>query len=332
MTVDTVGPALTLKGWWAGEDRVRLTLRCEDPHLVRDSVRLRWLSADPAAGWEDVRPAPDEATSWEGLVRIDVARDLDTPFDVSVKAAALDAAGNRSEAILPLPRPSAVTNTNAAERPALRFAAPGSADPPPFADPPPRRPAAAANRVAFAEDPAPAAGGFPVATFPAAAFPVARFRLPDAQPAAAPAPAAGPGGAGWADPLGTGWETAPLPSSSSPTDPSDPAAPAAPAGGPEVLFDLGRADAARAVVPASASVPIPAPSPGRAAAGDADALYERLLAAAPGDRALRLAYADRLAAAGRLEAAARHLRVLLRKDPADAEALRRLTACLPPAR
>ena len=171
---------------------------------------------------------------------------------------------------------------------------------------------------------------------PAGAFPVARFRLPaDPAPAAAFAPPVPRSGGGWTDPLSTGWETAPLPSSSFPSDPAsgfDAAPPAAPAGGPEVLFDLGRTYAARAVVPASASAPIPDPSPGRAAAGDADALYERLLAAAPGDRALRLAYADRLAAAGRPDAAARHLRVLLRKDPADAEALRRLTACLPPAR
>ena len=307
VTVDTVGPALTLKGWWAGEDRVRLTLRCEDPHLVRDSVRLRWLSADPAAGWEDVRPAPDEASSWEGLVRIDATRALGTPFDISVRATALDAAGNRSEAVLPLPRPSAVSATAAADLPALRFAVPRPADPPP------RRLPATATRAGFAETVGgaavePAGGGLPAAAFPVAAFPVAAF------PAAEPDPA----------------RAGDFPVARFRL-PDEPPPPAAPADGPEVWFDLGRHAAPAAVVPAAAAVPAPPPA-AAPAADDADALYERLLAAAPGDRALRLAYADRLHAAGRPGDAARHLRVLLRKDPADADALRRLTACLAPAR
>ena len=339
--VDTAGPRLVLKAWWTDEDRVRVTVRCEDPHLVRDSVRVRLLPADPAAGWIDLTPGPEEATSWEGLVRIDLTRAIETPFDLTVRASASDEAGNVAGSVLPLPRPVAADADVPADDdvPLLSFDAPAA-----FTQ---NAPVPNAGGVNFAAAAAPAAGGagfpaarFPVAAFPvapfdptevleppAARFPVARFRLP----AAAPAPAA----QGWdtapnaafaptlpAD-LG-GWETAPPPESNAPPAPLPGAADR-----PDVLFDLGRSATGGSVVPASATAP-PRRVPESPAADGPYDLYERLLAGSPEDRGLRLAYADRLLTDGETDAAARQLRALLRRDPADAEALRRLTACLAP--
>ena len=347
VTVDTAGPALSLKGWWSDENRVRLVVRCEDPHLVRDGVRLQWLSADPAAAWADLTPGPEEATSWEGLVRMDLTRDLETPFDVTVRALARDDAGNAATAVLPLPRPATAESAAAGDGvPLLSFVAPapgGGADSPAggvtfagAAAPPARLPGSAFPVTQFP------VAQFPVAAFPrsergpepaAGAFPVARFRLPPGPPErtfAPPAADAAPGTApdeNWGE-LNTGWDPAPVP----PPRPA-PAADPVPVAGPEVLFDVGSVGRRGGVVPASAAVP-PRPAPARPVpAGEAgvDDLYASLLAATPGDRRLRLAYADRLIEAGRFDDAARQLRALLRADAADAEALRRLTHCLAPA-
>ena len=248
VVVDTAGPRLTLKGWWTGEDRVRLTVRCADPHLEPDSVRLRWLAADPAAQWEDVTPEPGEATAAAGrgdggedVVTVDLSRDPGTPFDLLVRASAEDAAGNRSEAVLELPRPAAAVGTTAGEVAVLhfgpaaapaRFPAPARPRPLPAAANPVARVArAAADSPGGLAEPPPGGGfpvaRFPVATFPAAeisapAFPVARFAVPvDEQVPAAPA-----------DPLNTGW--------GEPAGPFEPAESREPAGSrePAVLFDV----------------------------------------------------------------------------------------------
>ena len=283
VTVDSTPPRLALRGWWADENRLRVVVRAEDGGLVRDAVRLRYLPADPTAGWVDLTPAPGEADSWEGLVKMDLTRTVESPFDLTVRAVAADAAGNEATATLPLPRPRTATENAAGAddaAPPLLFG--GAADPArpavplPLSNPAPPAPTAA---------PPSAAGGFPVAAFRpggGSGYPVARFTLPGNEP----------GGAVAAD-----W-----------------------------FVDLPAE-----VAPASAEEPPDGPL-FSADAGEVNRLYERLLAAAPDDRALRLAYADRLTAAGDRAAAAGHLRTLLRRDPADGEALRRLTGLLPAVR
>ena len=310
VTVDATPPRLALKGWWADEDRVRVTLRAEDGGLVRDSVRIRYLPADPAVGWTDLTPSAAEATSWDGLVRTDLTRTVETPFDLTVRASATDAAGNEATATLALPRP-ATADTAADGAAVLSFAAAdGFADagrdrrPVPRFGPPPAvaRPLPAARPL-----PVPAVpgerGGFPVARFAVPAgdgFPVARFAVPDA---AEPATWDGPG-----------------------FDAAVPLFPAAPAFVPPPSEPAADGPAAPTIRPAAATAEAAAP-------GGADAvnrLYERLLAAAPDDRALRRAYVDRLLSVGDRAAAAGHLRALLRADPGDAAALRDLTDCLAP--
>ena len=359
VTVDATPPRLSLRGWWADENRVRVALRAEDGHLVRDSVTLRYLPADPAAGWTTLTPAPDEATSREGLVSIELNRSIDSPFDLTFRASARDEAGNEATATLPLPRPRTAT-----ERPD---------DPAPltFTTRPPGAPAGAPARFPAASFAAPAppprlpAPRFPVATFaapaaeprpePASVFPVARFVLP-------PGAAVEPPAATNAD-----WSRAPAEA------PAEAPPESLPDGGAFPLFpEMSRRGAARAVQseqfrhgvagadPATRPIalasgqapfdpfgagasdrpasPRPAvlPAATRPAAGTADPagdvhrLYERLLEADPGDRDLRLVYAERLIADGRRAAAARQYRALLRIDPQDAEALRRLTGLLAP--
>ena len=316
VTVDATPPRLALKGWWADEDRVRVTLRAEDGGLVRDSVRIRYLPADPAVGWTDLTPSAAEATSWDGLVRADLTRTVETPFDLTVRATATDAAGNEATATLALPRP-ATADTAADGAAVLSFAAAdGFADagrdrrPVPRFGPPPAvaRPLPAARPL-----PVPAAaiepGGLPVARFAVPVgdgFPIARFAVPGGpEPALWDEPAAGDG-----------------PS----FDAAVPLFPAAPAFVPPPSEPLADGPAVPTVRPAGATAEAAPPG----GPGAVNRLYERLLAAAPGDRGLRRAYVDRLLAVGDRAAAAVHLRALLRADPGDAAALRDLTDCLAP--
>ena len=369
VTVDSTPPRLSLRGWWADENRVRVALRAEDRHLVRDSVTLRYLPADPAAGWTTLAPTLDEANSRDGLVSIELSRPSDSPFDLTFRAGARDEAGNEATATLPLPRPRTATET-------------------------PNDPAPLAFTTRPAGGPVNAPTRFPVASFaapvpPAARpraprFPVATFAAPAApepasvEPAASASPVARfvlPSGAAIEPPAATNadWNRTPAeaPAKAPPAGlPDDGAFPLFPeisrrggGSGPIHAFDHGVAGADPATSPialASGRTPFdpfgagasdrplsdqptsyrPAvlPAATRSVAGTADPsgavhrLYERLLEADPGDRDLRLVYADRLIADGRPAAAARQFRALLRIDPHDAEALRRLTGLLAPVR
>ena len=180
VTVDTAPPVVDLRTWWAGESRLKFAATVEDAALSRDSLVLRYVPADPAADWVTVEPAPGEVTSWDGLLRLDLDRELATPFDVTVRLTVRDAAENETVVVRTLPRPGAAAASAPGGFGLLRFDDPAAGTP--LLDP------AGPDPLDPAADPLVGGGGVRPAS---AQFPVARFRLPGANPAATPAPLPG---------------------------------------------------------------------------------------------------------------------------------------------